>query len=341
MRRLSLAIAILLCLVVGLTVSAQQPTPSGGVPIEFDGNVEATDGSTIVVDQLTIDVSQVQVAQPLTPGQTITVIGVLQPDGTIQAQQIITQATSVPPTPLPANTTPVATAPVALNECPLGQGYWKNHPEEWTDVTLTLGSQTYTQEELLTLLNTPVEGDASLNLAHQLIATLLSVQNGSDPAQVSPVIQSAQTIFASNANKLPYRVDTASDLGQQMVAAAGTLDVYNRRQLTPACDTDVMITTVEGPITNLDPATGTLTVFGFIIQLPPNDPRFQQFQPGMIVRIDGEVLPNAGNILLLALDIQIADEVIIIDGGNEGGSNRGSGRGSQKSQKSEKKSKKS
>src|SRR5205085_687709 len=41
------------------------------------------------------------------------------------------------------------------NACPLGQGFWKNHPGAWPVSSLTLGSQTYVQAQLLTILTTP------------------------------------------------------------------------------------------------------------------------------------------------------------------------------------------
>src|SRR5712692_10584393 len=75
--------------------------------------------------------------------------------------------------------------PSVTNKCPQGQGFWKNHPDAWSVTSLTLGSQTYTQAQLLTILTTPVRGDASLILADQLIAAKLNIANGSDPASVS------------------------------------------------------------------------------------------------------------------------------------------------------------
>src|SRR5438067_658662 len=44
------------------------------------------------------------------------------------------------------------------NACPLGQGFWKNHPGAWPVTSLTLGSQTYMQAQLLTILTTPIRG---------------------------------------------------------------------------------------------------------------------------------------------------------------------------------------
>src|SRR5262245_61381251 len=80
---------------------------------------------------------------------------------------------------------PVA-APVAAGQCPLSQGYWKNHPGVWPLRSLVLGNatnpdHTYTQGELLALLQTAARGDASVILADQLIAAKLNVANGSNP----------------------------------------------------------------------------------------------------------------------------------------------------------------
>src|SRR5262249_21793583 len=75
--------------------------------------------------------------------------------------------------------------------CPLGQGFWKNHSDTWPVTSLTLGSQTYTQAELLALFDTPPRGDASLILAHQLIAAKLNIANGSKPAPIRSAIADA------------------------------------------------------------------------------------------------------------------------------------------------------
>jgi YVTN family beta-propeller protein len=147
-----------------------------------------------------------------------------------------------------ATNTVVATIPVgsgpagvaitpspALFACPQGQGFWKNHPDAWPVTTLTLGSQTYTQTALLTLFDTPPRGDASLILAHQLIAAKLNVANGSNPAPISSTIADADNLFSQFPGKLPYNVRTSSAIGQQMVNDANVLDRYNNGDLTPDC----------------------------------------------------------------------------------------------------------
>jgi hypothetical protein len=119
--------------------------------------------------------------------------------------------------------------------CPHSQGYWKNHPQNWPVLTLYLGSETYDQAELISLLETPTRGDASLILAKQLIAAKLNVENESDPAPVSAEIAEAGALLATFTGKLPYEVHPSTATGQSMVALGAVLDEYNNKILTPGC----------------------------------------------------------------------------------------------------------
>lgn len=131
----------------------------------------------------------------------------------------------------------VATASVQQFKCPLTQGFWKNHPSAWPVTSLTLGRQTYTQAELLTILTTPVgsggSADASLILADQLIAAKLNITNGSAP--IGATVAAADALLGGFAGKLPYGVTPSSVTGQAMTNNANTLDSYNNGQLTPSC----------------------------------------------------------------------------------------------------------
>ena len=98
-----------------------------------------------------------------------------------------------------------------------------------------LGSQTYTQAELLQILNTPSGGDASLILAKQLIAAKLNIAAGSDPTPVSSTITHADSLLSMFSGKLPYHVAPSSSIGQMMVSDGNTLDNYNNGLLTPGC----------------------------------------------------------------------------------------------------------
>jgi YVTN family beta-propeller protein len=128
----------------------------------------------------------------------------------------------------------VAITPVKFT-CPLGQSLWKNSPDTWPVTSLTLGSQTYTQAELLTLFDTPPRGDASVILAHQLIAAKLNIANGSNPNPIRSTIVDADKLLSQLFGKLPYNVETSSAIGQQMVNDANMLDRYNNGALTPDC----------------------------------------------------------------------------------------------------------
>jgi hypothetical protein len=134
--------------------------------------------------------------------------------------------------------------PAYANLCPLTQGFWKNHPDAWDGVTsLTIGGQTYTQAQLITILNTPPKGgDASLILAHQLIAAELNVDTGSvfSPDPIGSTITAADAFLTAactmNASSLPTcPVQASSALGQQMTNAEATLDAFNSGTLTPIC----------------------------------------------------------------------------------------------------------
>lgn len=122
----------------------------------------------------------------------------------------------------------------AGNCAPLTQGYWKNHPGAWQDGSgLTLGTSFYTNDQLMALLNTPVQGDASVNLAHQLIAALLNIDNGTDGTPVQPTIADANNLIG--AGPLPEHIPSSSPIGQQMVGDANVLDNFNNGLLGTGC----------------------------------------------------------------------------------------------------------
>ena len=81
--------------------------------------------------------------------------------------------------------------------CTFTQGYWKNHPSAWPVTTLTLGTVTYTQAQLLSILGQPVVGNGLISLAHQLIATKLNIANGADPTVIAGTVASADAMIGS------------------------------------------------------------------------------------------------------------------------------------------------
>src|SRR5437867_8489941 len=103
---------------------------------------------------------------------------------------------------------------VATNTCPpLTQGFWKNHATAWKVTSLTLGTRNYTQAHLLVILETPPRGDASLILAHQLIAAKLNIAViGTDPSKVAATIKDADTLLG--VGPIPEGVRASSTIGQ-------------------------------------------------------------------------------------------------------------------------------
>lgn len=94
--------------------------------------------------------------------------------------------------------------------CTLTQGYWKTHnplvcvntPDSplcinWPVVDLALGNNVYTIPQLLTILNTPAQGNGLITLAHQLIAAKLNVANGADGSAAAIAIVSADATIGN------------------------------------------------------------------------------------------------------------------------------------------------
>jgi hypothetical protein len=89
------------------------------------------------------------------------------------------------------------TVVVCSTGCTLSQGYWKNHEEDWPVSSLTLGSASYTQAQLLAILGTPVKGNGLISLAHQLIAAKLNIANGASASAISATIAAADAMIGS------------------------------------------------------------------------------------------------------------------------------------------------
>ncbi|HEX5637337.1 MAG TPA: T9SS type A sorting domain-containing protein [Gammaproteobacteria bacterium] len=127
--------------------------------------------------------------------------------------------------------------------CPKSQGYWKNNPSAWpaSALPMMLGtSNIYTKQQLRKILNTAAgtgtKADASLILAHQLIAAKLNIAAGATaPASVSSAISAADAAIGTRL--IPMNVKTNTTLGKTMTSLAKTLESFNTGQLTAGCST--------------------------------------------------------------------------------------------------------
>jgi hypothetical protein len=128
------------------------------------------------------------------------------------------------------------TVDLCTTNCPLTQGFWKNHGKAWPVATLDLGTVSYTEAQLLKILETPpAGGDASLILAHQLIAAKLNLAAGSDPCPIGSIIAAADALIGSRPIPIVPQVTPNSTEGAEMVALAESLNSYNEGLLTPNC----------------------------------------------------------------------------------------------------------
>jgi len=88
--------------------------------------------------------------------------------------------------------------PVVTRGCTLTQGFWKTHPADWPVRSLTLGTVTYTQSQLLSILREPVRGNGLVSLAKQLIAAKLNIASGaSAPPSVATAITQADALIGA------------------------------------------------------------------------------------------------------------------------------------------------
>jgi len=101
-------------------------------------------------------------------------------------------------------------------------------------IDIVLHARTYTESELLTVLR--LRGaDASLVLAHQLVAAKLNIANGSDSTTIATTVADTDRLLALFGDKLPYGVRRSSVLGHSMVGDGQLLRRYNSGRKTPTC----------------------------------------------------------------------------------------------------------
>jgi hypothetical protein len=145
-----------------------------------------------------------------TPSPTATPSATATPTATPSATPSVTPSPTATPSATPSATgspsatatatpsgTPTATATPSGTPgvCVRGQGYWKNHPDQWPVTELQLGNVTYDQEQLLDILHQPVRGNGLVSLAHHLIAAKLNIAAGTDPSCIEETIAEADALI--------------------------------------------------------------------------------------------------------------------------------------------------
>ena len=147
--------------------------------------------------------------------------------------QCCQQPTTNPP-PTTTTTTQITTAPPpSCGPCTRTQGYFKTHPEVWTDFTICGISA-------LTILETASSGgDAFIILARQYIAARLNVEVLGvclEDTIVSGALAAAETLLSEACTGSPgtYAAPAKdSDLRDEFIAIATILDNFNNGLLGP------------------------------------------------------------------------------------------------------------
>ena len=125
-----------------------------------------------------------------------------------------------------------------LPQCARTQGYWKNHPDAWpVDVEeITIGGITYTKDDAIDILKTPVKKDMSIAMFYQLVAAKLNVLNGCESSCIEDTIKDADTWMAKH--PVESNVKASSDAWAEGEPLKDMLDDYNNGLLCASHCTD-------------------------------------------------------------------------------------------------------
>jgi hypothetical protein len=106
------------------------------------------------------------------------------------------------------------------------QGFWKTHPEVWPPycTPMMLGNVSYTQAQLLQILNQPAQGNGLIFLAHQLITTRLNACNGSILTNVASTMTASDALIG---NLVVPPIGSGYLAPSQASANTEVLDKYN------------------------------------------------------------------------------------------------------------------
>jgi len=118
----------------------------------------------------------------------------------------------------------------AAGLCPLeapgvrGQGYWKNHPDNWPVEQIDIGGVTYDKCDAILIMQLPTRGDKSLNMFEQLVATKLNVLLGNEADCIEGTIVMADLWMEMNPQPVPARSPAWKNEGAYLCSE---LDAYN------------------------------------------------------------------------------------------------------------------
>jgi hypothetical protein len=131
------------------------------------------------------------------------------------------------------------------NTCTYTAGYWTNHQTTWPVKALTIGGLGYTQAQLVALLNADANGDVSITLVKEVIASVLSAARGSDVSTVQTSLKAAQDWLWN----YPPHSNPVSPASDKAAAYANTLSYFNTGATGPGrCTDDASVSPALQPV---------------------------------------------------------------------------------------------
>jgi hypothetical protein len=166
-----------------------------------------------------------------TPTATATATATPTATSTPTATTTPTASSTATPTATPTATATATSTPTATpGGCVQGAGYWKNH-ELWPVNQLQLGNRTYNRQELQSILQQPVRGNALVQLAHQEIAAKLNIAHGADGSCVEQTLAGADALIGN------LVIPPVGNGHLPLTSYLRTLGLYNEGGLcAPRCD---------------------------------------------------------------------------------------------------------
>jgi len=131
--------------------------------------------------------------------------------------------------------------------CTVTQGYWRNHPESWSRVaSVTLGTVSYNQTQLLAIFVQPVVGNGLVQLAHQLITVKLNLLLGAmPPPEVVAAMAEADALIGA---RVVPPIGSDGLKPAQTAKVSDTLSLFNIGNLGPGhCPDALDFTTADSP----------------------------------------------------------------------------------------------
>jgi len=125
---------------------------------------------------------------------------------------------------------------IRLPQCTRTQGYWKTHKNAWPVEEITIGGETYTKDNAIDILKTPVKKDMAIAMFYQLVAAKLNLLNGCESSCVDDTIDDADAWMAEY--PVGSNVEASSDAWAEGEPLKDMLDDYNNGLLCASHCTD-------------------------------------------------------------------------------------------------------